>query len=207
MALDGTLQMDESMPAQRAAGSVSAQSDGYNNMVQVDADGKFHIPNLRPGRYRIVPQIFTQQGCVRSIISGGRDVRDGLTVNAGAAPDPIEITLTSHCGSVEVDLAASDAALPPNLTAYLLRKAGDEMVLEKQGYQGPRTSDGVWHFMLQGVAPGDYVAYVWPNDAPIEYRSADYMKQLESYGQRVTVAEDGKATVTLDKPVLMPAKN
>jgi hypothetical protein len=93
------------------------------------------------------------------------------------------------------------------LTAYLLRKAGDELVLEKQGYQGPRTSDGVWHFMLQGVAPGDYVAYVWPNDAPIEYTSADYMKQLESYGQRVTVAEDSKATVTIDKPVLMPAKN
>jgi hypothetical protein len=205
--LDGTLRMDDGAATQRAAGSVSAQSEQYNSMAQVNGDGKFQIPNLRPGRYRVVPQIFNQQACVRSITSGGRDVRDGLTVTAGAAPDPIEITLTSHCGSVEVDLAASDAALPPNLTAYLLRKAGDELVLEKQGYQGARTSDGVWHFMLQGVAPGDYVAYVWPNDAPIEYTSADYMKQFESYGQKVTVAEDSKATVTIDKPVLMPAKN
>jgi len=205
--LDGTLRIDDNTSGQKAAGSVSVQSDGYNNMVQVEPDGKFHIPNLRPGRYRIVPQIFTQQACVRSIMAGGKDVRDGLTVAAGAAPDPIEISLTSHCGSVEVALAASDAALPPNLTVYLLRKVGDEMVLEKQGYQGPRTSDGAWHFMLQGVAPGDYVAYVWPNDAPIEYTSADYMKQFESYGQRVTVAEDSKATVTIEKPVLIPAKN
>ena len=206
-ALDGTVRIDDSTSGQKAAGSVSAQSDGYNSMVPVDADGKFHIPNLRPGRYRIVPQIFTQQACVRSITAGGRDVRDGLTVTAGVASDPIEIALTSHCGSVEVDLAASDAVLPPNLTAYLLRKAGDELVLEKQGYQGPRTSDGVWHFMLQGVAPGDYVAYVWPNDAPIEYTSAEYMKQLESYGQRVSVAEDSKAAVTIDKPVLIAGKN
>jgi len=204
--LDGTLRMDDGAGTQRAAGSISAQSERYNNMVQVDADGKFHMPNLRPGRYRLVPQIFTQQACVRSITSGGKDVRDGLTVDAGAAPDPVEIALTSHCGSVEVDLAASDA-LPPNLTAYLLRKAGDEFVLEKQGYQGPRTSDGAWHFMLQGVAPGDYVAYVWPGDAPVEYTSVDYMKQLESYGQRVTVTEDSKATVTIDKPVLIPSKN
>ena len=205
-ALDGTLRIDDSTSARNAAGSVAAQSERYNNMAQVEPDGKFHIPNLRPGRYRIVPQIFTQQACVRSITAGGRDVRDGLMVTGGVAPDPIEITLTSHCGSVEVDLATSDG-LPPNLTAYLLRKAGDELVLEKQGYQGPRTSDGVWHFMLQGVAPGDYVAYVWPGDAPIEYTNADYMKQLESYGQRVTVTEDGKATVTVDRPVLMPAKN
>jgi hypothetical protein len=204
--LDGTLRIDDSRPGQKPAGSVSAQSEQYNNMVLVDADGKFHIPNLRPGRYRIVPQINTQ-ACVRSITAGGKDVRDGMTVTAGAAPDPIEIALTSHCGSVEVDLAASDAVLPPNLTAYLMRKAGDELVLEKQGYQGPRTSDGVWHFMLQGVAPGDYVAYVWPNDAPIEYTSADYMKQFDGYGQRVSVTEDSKATVTIDKAVLIPAKN
>jgi hypothetical protein len=205
--LDGTLRMDESSSSQRVAGSVLAQSDRFNNMAQVDADGKFHIPYLQPGRYSIVPQIYTQQACLRSITAGGRDVRDGVTVTAGSAPDPIEITLTSHCGSVEVDLAASDAVLPPNLTASLLRKAGDELVLEKQGYPGPRTSDGIWHFMLQGVAPGDYVAYVWPSDAPIEYTNADYMKQLESYGQSVTVTEDGKATVTIDKPVLIPVKN
>jgi hypothetical protein len=205
-ALDGTLRMDDGAATPRAGGSVSAQSERSNNMVRVDADGTFHIPNLRPGRYRIVPQLNTQ-ACVRSITSGGKDVRDGLAVTAGAAPDPIEITLTSHCGSVEVDLAASDQALPPNLTAYLMQKAGDELVLEKQGYQGPRSSDGVWHFLLPGVAPGDYVAYVWPNDAPIEYTSADYMKQFESYGQRVTVTEDSKATVTIDKPMLMPAKN
>jgi hypothetical protein len=205
--LDGTLRLDDNTSGQKASGAVSAQSDRYNNMVQVDADGKFHLPNLRPGRYRIVPQIFTQQACVRSITSGGRDVRDGLTVSAGAAPDPIEITLTSHCGSVQVDLAASDAVLPPNLTAYLFRKAGDELVLEKQGYQGPRTGDGVSHFIIQGVGPGDYVAYVWPNDAPIEYTSADYMKQFDGYGQRVTVTEDSRATVAIDKPVLIPAKN
>jgi hypothetical protein len=33
------------------------------------------------------------------------------------------------------------------------------------------------------------------------------MRQFDSYGQKVTVTEDSKATVTLDKALLIPAKN
>jgi hypothetical protein len=48
--------------------------------------------------------------------------------------------------------------------------------------------------------------YVWPQGAQIEYANADYMRQVASYGQAVTVIEDGNASVTVDK-VLTPAKN
>jgi len=205
ISLDGTVRTEDNT-TQRVAGFVSVQSERMTNGAPVDGDGKFHITNLQPGTYRIVPQINGTQTCVRSILSGGRDAHDGLTV-ASAPPDPVDIVLSSHCGGVDVTLSPSDAALPPNLTAYLLRKSGDELIMERQGFQGPRSGDGAQHFLIMGVAPGDYMVYVWPNDAPIEYTNAEYMRQFESYGQKVTVSADSQTPVTVDKPLLLPAKN
>jgi hypothetical protein len=205
--LDGILRLEGDAPQQRPSGFVFARSDQYSNSGQVDAEGKFHIPNLQPGTYHIATQINSMQSCVQSVLSGGRDVRDGLTIAAGVALDPIEITLSSHCGSVDVSLTPSDAPLPPNLTAYLLRKAGDELTLERQGYRVPGSNDGTAHFNIQGVAPGEYIVYIWPQDLPIEWADAEYMKQFDSYGQKVTVTEDSKATVTLDKVITTTAKN
>lgn len=185
---------------------VSLQSPRYNNGGQVDADGKFHIANVPPDNYRVVPQINSQQWCVGSIMQNGRDVRDGLTISAGVAPDPLEIALTSHCGSIDLTLASSDSPSAPNLTAFLLRKAGDEFVLDKQAYLGGRP-DNPTLFLLQGIAPGDYVLYCWPQDAQIEYTNAEYMRQFESYGKAVTVTADSKVSVTIDKVLLIASKN
>ena len=202
--IDGTVHMED--PSQRPSGFISVQSDRGTNGSPIDAEGKFHIQGIQPGTYRIVPQINGAQTCVQSILSGGRDVRDGFTF-ASAPPDPLDISLSSHCGSVEVSLPPSDASWPGNLAAYLLRRSGDELILEKIGYQAPNARDGSRHFLIAGVAPGDYTVYIWPNDAPIEYTNADYMRQFDSYGQKVTVSADSPASVTVDKPVLPAAKN
>jgi hypothetical protein len=197
--LDGTVRSD-------AGGSpvrnfISLQSATQSNGAPVDGDGKFHIANLQPGTYRISIQN-GPQACIRSILEGGRDVRDGVTIAAGVSPEPIDVVLTSHCGSIDATVT-SDSALPPNPSAILLRKAGDEFVLEKQGFVGGRSGDAP-HFTLQGIAPGDYLLFVWPAEAQIEYTNADFMKPLESYGQAITVTEDGKATVTIDKVLPWP---
>jgi len=199
--LDGTVRMEGEAAPPKWSGFISAQGERYSNGGQVDAEGKFHIPSIQPGTYRIVPQIYNaQQSCVRSVLSGGHDVRDGLTVTPGVAPEPVEVVLTSHCGSVDVSVAPSDSPLPPNPMVFLLRKSGEELALEKQGgYQGQRTGDGTPHFLVQGVAAGEYMLYVWPQDLAIEYTNAEYMKQFASYGQKVTVTEDGKSTVTVDR--------
>jgi hypothetical protein len=201
-ALDGTVRTDGGSSQARIF--VSLQSAMQNLGAAADGDGKFHIANLQPGTYRIALQNGPQM-CVRSIIEGGRDVRDGLAVAAGVVPDPVDIVLTSHCGSVDVTVAPSDSTGAANMAAFLLRKTGDEFVMEKQS-GAARGSDSALHAVMQGVAPGDYVVFAWPQDAQIEYTNADYMKQFESYGQAVSVTEDSRAAVTIDK-VLIPAKN
>ena len=205
--LDGTVRMEGNAGQQRVLSYLTIQSPRSGNGAAIDADGKFHIASVSADTYRITSQVTNPQWCIRSILQGGRDVRDGLTITAGVAPEPLEIVVTSHCGSINATVTPSDSPLPPNLSAFLLRKAGDEFVLEKQAYIGGRSADTAPHFSIQGVAPGDYVLYAWPQDAQIEYNNAEYMRQFESYGQAVTVTEDGKVSVTIDKVLAGPGKN
>ena len=129
-----------------------------------------------------------------------------MLFRSGAAP--VEVVLTNHCGSVEVTPAFSDSSQPlPNLMAVLLRKVGDELVIEKQAYQGGRGPGNSPGFLFQAVTPGDYMVYAWPQDSQIEYASAEYMRQFESYGKQVTVTEDNKVSVTIEKVLLNPEKN
>jgi hypothetical protein len=182
---------------------VALQSARGSFGAQVDADGKFHVTDLVADTYRVVPQV-NGAWCVRSIQQGGRDVRDGLVVTEGATA-LIDIVVTNHCGSVEASLAPSDSTLPPDLTLALLRKSGDELVLEKEGYLNGSANNST--FLLQGVTPGDYTLYAWPRDAQIEYANPEYMRQFESYGKAVTVTEDNKVSVTLDKVLPNPGQN
>jgi hypothetical protein len=209
IALDGTVRVDGSAPTpQRTGGFVSLQSDHNSGGGQVDADGKFHINNLQPDTYRIVPGLYGGQECVSAVLQGGRDVREGVTIAPGVAPDPIEIVLSAHCGSVDVTLTPPDGPLPPALTAYLLHKSGEQLVLEKQGYLAAGNGgNSSLHFAIQGVSPGDYTVFIWPQDLPIEYTNKEYMRQFESYGQPVSVSDDSKVSVTVDKILTLAAKN
>jgi hypothetical protein len=204
--IDGIVRMEGDTGQQRAGGYVALSASRFGNGAPVDVDGKFHIANVPPETYRIAPQIPDPQWCVRSILEGGRDVRDGLTVTAGVSPGPVEIVLTNHCGGIEGTVTRPDSGLPPNVSAYLLHKAGNELVMEKQVYFADRGGgDSMLRFTMTGVTPGDYMLYVM--DSQVEYANAEYMRQFESYGQEVTVTADSKASVTVDKILTSPAKN
>jgi hypothetical protein len=190
LGIDGTVRLDGN--ARTVSASVVLQGQRPGNAFP-DADGKFHVPNVMPDTYHVVPTIMDGTVCVRSIEQGGRDVRDGLVVAPEGAREPVEIVLTSHCGSIAAAVTPVGSDAPANLFGALLRKGRDEWVLEKQVFgAGSR-------FLMEGVTPGDYMLYVWPMEAQIEYTNPEYMRQFESYGKAVTVSADGKVSVTVDK--------
>jgi len=202
--IDGTVRVEGNAGQPQPIGFVAVQSQRWGNGAPVDADGKFHVANLAPDTYRMVPQI-NGSLCVRSIQQGGRDVRDGIVIGAEGAPAPVEIVVTSHCGSVGASVAPSDTVLPQDLTVALLRKSVTELVIEKEGYLNGSVPSSA--FLLQGVTPGDYMLYAWPRDAQIEYSNPEYMRQFESYGKSVTVTEDGKVSAAIEKVLPNPGQN
>jgi len=191
-------------------GFISIQSARASAGSQVDKDGNFHIHSALPDTYHVVLQPFNNQ-CVRTILQGGRDaLHDGVVIPPEGQPEPVDVLLTSHCGSIEGAVTLPDPGAPTILTVALLRQIGEELVMDKQinvssaprgnrmigdfngGAFGPR-------FTIQGVTPGDYFLYAWPATAQVEYANPAYMQQFESARQTVTVTADNKITVTIDR--------
>ena len=181
--------------------------------AQVEPDGTFRL-SLSPGLYQITGP--DSRLCARSMRQGSRDAwRDGLLVPEQGSPEPLDVAYTSHCGTVEGSLTLSDSSPPANLLVALLRKMGSELIMEKQTYlsagnnrnPGAALPAGSMRFNFQGVTPGEYTVYAWPPDAQVEYAEPDFTRQFGSFGKAVTVTEDGRVTVTLDRVWQDTAKN
>lgn len=179
-----------------------------------DGDGKFKFNTLPEGTYHLVSS--NGPTYLRSAWQGGRDVlRDGLAVSGESSPEPLEIVLGGPGATVEGTVTLPDSGQPANVVVALLRRAGNEMVLEKEQYvssslpAGTIMSVNQWptihggsRFTIEGVAPGDYVLYCWPADSQVPYADPDFIERYGALGKAITVSGAEKINVTLDRLVL-----
>ncbi len=169
--------------------------------AQIEDNGSFHFSDLLPDSYHVVV-VPTGSAYVQSIRQSGRDVeRDGIVIGQ-FPPDPLEINISSHGGTIDGVIAVpgshTDAAI-----VGLFRSIGGELVFDKQtqvrglaAASPPGTRSA--RFRIQGVAPGEYVLLAWPADAQIEYAEPDFMCQYSAGGKTVRVTEDSLVSVILD---------
>src|SRR5262249_28114499 len=101
LAVEGTVRT-EGDTTLRILNFIGLSSERSGQGAAVDDTGKFRIANLMPGTYRVAPQAVNQQWCVRSVLQGGRDVRDSLIVAPGSSPEPLDIVVSRHCGAIDV---------------------------------------------------------------------------------------------------------
>jgi len=196
--LKATVRLEGSDTNTRPLSSFRIQSDRYSSGSSVDADGTWHVDNAAAGTYRVALQP-NGSLCARSIRQGDRDVlANGLAIPEVSAPEPLEIVMTSHCGAIEGTVSLPDSNQPAPVAVALLRPAGAELAMETQTFTAVAPG-APSHFAMRGITPGDYVLYAWPAEAQIEYANPEFMKQFTSYGQAVTVTEDGRVTVTIDR--------
>jgi len=170
--------------------------------AQTEDNGSFHFSDLLPDSYHVA---VVPTGCtyVQSIRQGGRDVgREGLVIGQ-FPPDPLEINISSHGGTIDGVIAVPDSHTDAAIVG-LFRNIGGELVFDKQtqvrglvtAASQPVTNSA--RFRVQGVAPGEYVLLAWPADAQIEYAEPDFMRQYSAGGKTVRVSEDSVVSVILD---------
>ncbi|HUI58364.1 MAG TPA: carboxypeptidase-like regulatory domain-containing protein [Bryobacteraceae bacterium] len=204
------LRMGASPGPARLATFISIQSSHATAGIPVDNDGNFHLHGPLPDTYRVIVQS-PNNVCAKSILQGSRDaLHAGAVIPSDGQPEPLDVLLTSHCGTIEGTVMLPDSDSPTAFTVALLRQVGEELVMERQlgvsiAPRGSRMNGEVGGgalgtpFSIQGVAPGDYFLYAWAVAAQIEYADAAYMRQFESARQAVTVTADSKVTVTIDR--------
>jgi hypothetical protein len=203
------------------AGPIQFRSPHAEFGVTPDADGNFKFNDsfrhngLPDDTYRLAVVYPTYPVYLRSAWQGGRDVlREGLVVSGDSSPEPLEIVLSGPGATVEGTIDLGDSSEPANVIVALLRRAGNEMVLEKQAYVNRSvpvgaalsisrqpTIYGGKRFTIQGVAPGDYVLYCWPADSPVPYADPDFLEQFGTQGKAITASGTEKISVNLDRLV------
>jgi len=179
------------------------QAARNNPGTQIEEDGSFRFSDLSPDSYRIVV-VPTGSFYVRSIRQGGRNVRDEGLVIGELPPDPIEIDLGSHGATIEGAIAVPASDPPTRVVIALFRRVNERVLLEKQAYVSATVlstppTGGVGRFMMQGVAPGEYVLFAWAADAQIEYAEPGLLRQFDRLGTSVHVTEDAKLDVAIEQ--------
>jgi hypothetical protein len=185
---------------------------------RVSEDGSFRVTRVVPGPYQVTVSLRGSY-YVRSIEQGGVDLRDAGIVVGDTLSGPLLIDLSPHGGTIEGVLALPDSAAEPMLIA-LLRRRGEDVVLEKQAYINASVAvlNGKTRvvvpspsavraapFTMQGVPPGEYLLFAWPAAAQIEFASQDFLLRYGASGKSITVGEDATVGVTLEP--LLPRTN
>jgi hypothetical protein len=196
--ISGIVQYDGASPAPNFAsvrvltyalqtGVISVSTGGNTTAT----DGKFKLPGLAPGRYRLAvgQPAPTVPWTVRSITIGGQDALDGFVDVRQSMTDAV-ITLTDRVASLtgKVD---SGAGTPADYTLVLFSSDRTQWRAQSRRILTARTaSDGSYTF--RSVPPGEYLLAPVDDLEPGEWFDPAFLQRLTAGALKVTIAEGEK---------------
>lgn len=147
---------------------------------------------IAPGTYEVEARAI-QKGYVASVRCGDLDLmRDELTVAAGAAVPPIEVTLRGD--GAELDVATTENGQPVGASVVLYSEE-----YPKKSYQGVVMGNG-GVAQIGNIRPGTYkvVALKGRGLQEVEFRDAAFMEKYVAQGKEMNLKPGDKVSVTVE---------
>jgi hypothetical protein len=132
---------------------------------------------------------------IKSIHMGTRDVlNDGLRVDDPANIPPLEIILGTRSGTLTGTVVSEKQKPQANATVLLIPDAG-----RRRWYDSFRTAttDITGRYVLDRIAPGDYIAFSWEEVEEGEWMDPEFIKRYEERGKRIHVNEGGNTSLNI----------
>jgi Carboxypeptidase regulatory-like domain len=159
---------------------------------QVAADGTFRIDGLREGEY-----IFNVTGLPAGLYLqradfGGADILSDVFKFSQGSSGTVNVVLRSGAGQLNGIII--DAKNRPVASAVVAL-----IPVQRNRADIYRTSitGGNGSFAITGITPGDYSLFAWEAMEPNSYRDPDVLRQYESKGRSVRIAEASNQTIEL----------
>jgi hypothetical protein len=170
-----------SLPAQFAV--VLRGEAGRSQTLTVGAAGRFSIPAIPPGRYRVTFS-GADEYCLKGwSAEGGRREGDMLDIPAGAA---VRLSLSAARG---VRIAGTVYRDGQPLAAALV-------VLSPVNRAMPANSDGTYEF--RGLPPGDYALFAVEDGSELEYANPAAIRPYLAGAKKVQIGPGGLDNLRLD---------
>jgi hypothetical protein len=163
-----------------------------NAPAQVRGDLTFESNYIGVGPYDFSLHGYPESFYLKSIRMGDQDV----TETGGDFAEDGELTflLSPNAGVVEGSVQNVKDEAAPGAKVTLIPDSKHRSW--KLRYKTVDT-DQKGHFVIQGVAPGEYRIYAWEDIEEGAYEDPDFMKPHQSEGKTVSVKERGHETVEL----------
>jgi hypothetical protein len=197
----------ESLPAVSTLQVQLRHANGLQNYIMgtssstqtAAADGTFSIPGVLPGEYRIVPNP-SQDFYVKELRYNRIDaLASPVSVCCNSDAATIEVVVSKKVGQVEGVIADNRMQPVAGVQAVLIPDARQRTELYKTA-----TTDQTGHFVMRGLAPGDYKLFAWEALENFGYFDPDVMRLAEPFGKAVHVSENSKLAV---EGKVIPAPN
>lgn len=181
---DSLLVFLREMDVEAAAGAVA----------RTQPDGSFTVNGVYDGTYRVMLAGQSQDAYLEAVRYGVADgLTDGITVRRGADAT-LEVTLSSKAARLQGAVLDSDNL--PAVGVWVVLVPNEPHRSDMQLYKSV-TTDQNGHYLLRGVAPGDYKLFSWEDVDQNAWQDPEFLRGFEDRGEKVSVEANDQKSVDL----------
>ena len=161
-------------------------------------DGAFSLEKVNAGEYRLGVQGLPPAMYVKSAKFDQTDIlAAGFTVT-DRSPGTLQVVISANSGQIDGNVLDKDSKPVRGIPTVLIPDRNRD---RRDIYKSVQT-DQNGHFVMNGIAPGDYKLFAWEDIEPFSYYDPDVLKQFEDNGKPIHVVETTKETYEIK---LIPA--
>ena len=154
----------------------------------------FILKDVFEGTYRFAVRGQSKDCYIKSVHYGASDaLESGFAVVRGTQPS-LEVTISSQGARVQGAVTDKDKLSLPGIWVVLVPDGTRRD--QSRLYQKVAT-DQYGHYLLRGIAPGDYKIFCWDEVEDGAWEDPDFLRVFEDRGQKITVEDADSKTVDL----------
>jgi protocatechuate 3,4-dioxygenase beta subunit len=166
----------------------------FSGRTRVSQGNFFTLKDVGDGTYRAMVDGQSKDCYIKDIrYAGSSALEDGFTVTRGTAAS-LDITISCHGALVQGTVSDADGLPAVGVWAVLVP---NDPRRSQHGLYKTQTTDQYGHFVVKGIAPGDYRLFSWDEVEEGAWEDAEFLKPFEEKGEKVTVEESDSKTVNL----------
>lgn len=155
-------------------------------------DGMFHFHGIQPGTYKVQVNLHTGGYYIQKVSAKNAEVSGREITITGVSDVDLMVTIGQGPGQV-AGVVQLDGKPIAGVMVLLVPESGQEM--EEDSRMDESDSDGT--FSLSGILPGEYVLMAIKDGWDLEWSKPGVLKQYLSAGQKLTLAPNHSAKVTV----------
>ena len=154
--------------------------------------GAWKIQGAGPGRFRFFVNPLPEGTYLKSVSVQGQDITAGAMISSVASG--VEITLGTNAPELNGTVVNKDKEPAPGATVVLVPDAGrqDQFWLFRTA-----TTDQNGAFALRNISPGQYTAWSFSDVEDGAWHSAEFLKQYEGKGVKLSLDEKARESAAL----------